>query len=107
MELKEVAGRARIEAPAWDTDIVDSEATPRIFVDLDADVMERHSEQTVCTTVVKFNGDLSAVVHFSVYVSDGKVRGKVTAGGKTRDVNRVVNVPVWKRTHVRGKGGDK
>lgn len=103
MEIREHMGRGRIEAPRWETDIVDGDAAPHIFVDLDADTLESHSQQTVCTAVVKFNGDLSAVLHLSVRVRDGKVTGYVTAGGKTRDVVKTVNVPVWKRTHVRGK----
>lgn len=98
----ELCQRASIEAPQWDVDLHDGDSAPSIFVTLDADVLENHSERTVCTATVKLSDNRTAVVHFSIRVADGKVRGKITAGGKSHDTDKTVNVPVWSRSYVKG-----
>lgn len=84
----------------WETQVMTGKYAPRIWVDLDSDVMANQRE-TICTATVKFPDGKSAVVHFDVHVNDnGKVEARVTAGHATRDVVRAVNVPAWNRRHV-------
>lgn len=102
-QLPQAAGRVILAMPKHDTEVIDGDPAPRIWINLDNDAMEACAGQTVCTAVVKFPGNKTAVAHFSIKVRDGKVTACVTSGGKKRDVERNVSVPVWERDHVAGK----
>lgn len=102
-QLPDSSDRVVVAAPNHDTDVFDGAAAPRIFVTLDADVCDHHAEQVICSATVRFSKGRTAVVHFGVRVDGEKVTGKITAGGRTRETIKIVNVPVWARTHVKGK----
>lgn len=102
-QLPEAVGRVILATAKHDTEVIEGEPAPRIWINLDNDVMEAASRQTVCTATIKFPDNKTAVCHFCVQVRDDKVTAFVTAGGKKRDVIRDVRVPVWERTHAQGK----
>lgn len=74
------------------------QTVPQVFIDLDADAMDSQTYPTLCTACVKFSDGKTAFVHFALNVSGSKVVGVITAGGRSRDVSKRVNVPVWDRT---------
>jgi hypothetical protein len=69
-------------------------------------VLDRHSEQSLGRIIVKFSGNRTAVVHFSLRVDGEKVTAKLTAGRRHGETIKTVNVPVWSRTHLAGKGNN-